>query len=198
MGSLGRDNSGSMDGLTWRTFCIEVVAQKHIHNKRDQARKCNNPDKYKAGKKNKYDSHLATSDPYLLYTDFTRVDLTHLLAEALGLEGFVTSVLVLPPTSRAKVLPRQALPYAPASECTGAHKHYQNNVLDIRNREREHDVYALLSSAGRIKRERPCRFARSRNRVVPVLHGLNVPRLALITWLWVYWLEPFGQTVITV
>ena len=80
--------------MTWRTFCIEVVSQKHIQDKRDQARKRNNPDKYKAGKKNKYDSHLATSVPYLLYTDFTRVNFTHLLAQALGLEGFVTSVLV--------------------------------------------------------------------------------------------------------
>ena len=94
MGSPGRDNSGSMDGMTWRIFCIEVVPQKHIQDKRDQARKRNNPDKYKAGKKNKYDSHLATSVPYLLYTDFARVDLTYLQAKALETEGIVTSVLV--------------------------------------------------------------------------------------------------------
>ena len=60
MGSPGLDNCGSTDGMTWRTFCIEVVPQKHIQDKRGQARKRNNPYKDKAGEKNKYDSHLAT------------------------------------------------------------------------------------------------------------------------------------------
>lgn len=53
MGSLGLDNSGFTDCMTWRIFCIEEVPQKHIHNKHNQARKRNEPHEYKAGKKNK-------------------------------------------------------------------------------------------------------------------------------------------------